>query len=46
VVIILTLKNLLCLKILFRIPGGPGSPPTTINHSPPRKLTAKDMNVY
>ena len=26
-----------------RIPQGPGSPPPTILHSPPRKLTAKDQ---
>ena len=26
-----------------KIPKGPGSPPATIVHSPPRKLTAKDM---
>jgi SNW domain-containing protein 1 len=32
--------------ISFRIPRGPGSPPATINHSPPRKLTAKDMNDW
>jgi len=26
-----------------KIPKGPGSPPATVMHSPPRKLTAKDM---
>jgi len=29
-----------------RIPGGPGSPPKTIMHSPPRKLTVKDQQDW
>jgi len=29
-----------------RVPGGPGSPPKTIMHSPPRKLTVKDQQDW
>ena len=29
-----------------RIPGGPRSPPKTIMHSPPRKLTVKDQQDW
>eukprot|EP00916_Digyalum_oweni_P001896 GHVL01003656.1.p1 GENE.GHVL01003656.1~~GHVL01003656.1.p1 ORF type:complete len:440 (+),score=93.45 GHVL01003656.1:619-1938(+) len=29
-----------------RIPRGPGTPPPPVNHSPPRKLTAKDQQEW
>jgi SNW domain-containing protein 1 len=29
-----------------KVPGGPGSPPVPIMHSPPRKLTVKDQQAW
>ena len=29
-----------------RVPRGPPSPPVPVMHSPPRKITAKDQQVW